>query len=249
MDKFTFQNVPTASLKRKMRDLYVDLIDQNLEGTGKGCLKSLPTNFGYTFFWYGYLNKKNLAKVFPSYVPKDKIKEIKKEKKEDSTHKLQDQINDYLFPMVREHPEVIGEGHVEVHLAILAPKLKHATVADAIKSLNKFSTKLEKLDTFTRQNLKKKTGKAIEEIASSFEAIDFITDKEVEKFADEYFWDDECGYVELEHKRLGCEIQVRVHFDGDETLEQVAERIDRVINPIKTTIDPMYRFGKPNWPF
>ena len=128
MDKFTFQNIPIASLKRSMRDLFVDLIDLNMDGTGKGSLKSLPTNFGYAFFWYGYLNNKALSKIFASYVPKEKAKEIRKEKKQDSTQKLQGQISDFLFTIVREHPEVIGEGHVEVHLAILAPKLKHATV-------------------------------------------------------------------------------------------------------------------------
>ncbi len=249
MEKFAFQNIPVASLKRSMRDLFVDLIDLNMEGTSKGSLKSVPTNFGYAFFWYGYLDKKALAKVFSSYVPKEKVKEIKKEKKQDSPQKLQDQISDFLFKIVREHPEVIGEGHVEVHLAILAPKLKHATVLDAAKSLNKFSSKLERLYSFTNQTLKKKTGRAVEEIQSSFEVIDFITQKEVSKFSDEYFWDDECGYVELEHRRLGCEIQLRIHFKGDETLEQVRDRIDRVIGPLKSSVDPMFRFGKPYWPF
>ena len=55
MEKFAFQNIPAASLNRSMRDLFVDLIDLNMEGTGKGSLKSVPTNFGYAFFWYGYL--------------------------------------------------------------------------------------------------------------------------------------------------------------------------------------------------
>ena len=81
MEKFAFQNIPVASLKRSMRDLFVDLIDLNMEGTSKGSLKSVPTNYGYAFFWYGYLNKKALAKIFSSYVPKEKVKEIKKRKK------------------------------------------------------------------------------------------------------------------------------------------------------------------------
>jgi hypothetical protein len=247
--KFALQNVPAASFKRSMRDLFLDLIDITMEENGKGCLKSVPTNFGYVFFWYGWLNKKALAKVYSAYVPKEKVKEIKKEKKQDSAQKLQDHISDFLFSIVRDHPEVIGEGHAEVHLGMIAPKLKQTTVADASKALRDYAQRLEKLDVFTRKNLKKKNGKIIEEIESNFEAVDFITDKELAKFGDEYFWDDECGYVELAHRRLGCEVQIRVHFDGDENLGEVVERIDRVIAPIKSELDPMYRFGKSRWPF
>ena len=249
MEKFTLQNVPSASLKRSMRDLFLDLIDITMEENGRGALKSVPTNFGYAFFWYGWLNKKTLTKYYPDYVPKEKVKEIKKDKKQDSTQKLQDQIGDFLFSIVRDHPEVIGDGHVETHLGLIAPKLKQATVADAAKSLKEYSQRLEKLEVFTRKNLKKKNGKIVEEIESSFRVIDFITEKEVGKFADEYFWDDECGYVELAHRRLGCEIQVRVHFDGDEKLGEVVQRIDQVLAPLKSELDPMFRFGKSRWPF
>lgn len=82
MDKFTLQNVPSASYNRTMRELFIDLIDITMEETGRGCLKSVPTNFGYVFFWYGWLNKKALQKYYPAYVPKDKVKEIKKTKKQ-----------------------------------------------------------------------------------------------------------------------------------------------------------------------
>ncbi len=73
--------------------------------------------------------------------------------------------------------------------------------------------------------------------------------KKQKKFADEYFWDDECGYLELSHRKLGCEIQVRVHFDGGEKLSEVVEIIDKVINPIKPEIEQMFRFGKSFCPF
>jgi hypothetical protein len=248
LEKFELQNVPAASLKRSMRGMFLDLIDITLEESGRGCLKSVPTNFGYVFFWYGCLNKKALAKYYPTYVSKEKVKEIKKNKKQDATVKLQSQLGDFLFSIVRDHPDVIGEGHAEVHLGMVAPKLKQASVADAAKSLREYAQRLDKLQVFTRKNLKK-SGKVIEEIESSFEAIDFITEKEVGKFADEYFWDDECGYVELAHRRLGCEIQIRVHFDGDDPLSEVVDRIDRVIAPIKAELDPMYRLGKSRWPF
>ncbi len=248
MEKFALQNVPSASLKRTMRDLFLDLIDITMEGSGKGSLKSVPTNYGNVFFWYGYPNKKALTKYYQDYVPKEKIKEVKKHKKE-SSQKLHEQINDFLFSIVREHPDVIGEGHAEVHLAILMPRLKESTVPDASIALKTSATKLEKLDTFTRKNLNKKAGKIIEQIQSNFGTIDFITQKEVAKYGDEYFWDDECGYVELAHHRLGCEIQISVHFNGDETLGEVIERIDKVISPIKSELDPMYRFGKSHWPF
>jgi hypothetical protein len=247
-EKFALQNITAASLKRSMRDLFLDLVDITMEENGKGCLKSVPTNFGYAFFWYGWLDKKALTKIYPSYVPKEKVKEIKKIKK-DASAKLQDQISDFLFSIVRDHPEAIGEGHAEIHLAMIAPKLKQATVSDASKALKEYAQRLEKLDVFTRKNLKKKNSKTIEEIESRFDVIDFITEKEVAKFGDEYFWDDECGYVELAHRRLGCEVQVRVHFDGDEKLGEIVGRIDDVIAPIKAELDPMYRFGKSRWPF
>ncbi len=249
MEKFTLQNIPAASMNRKMCDLFMDLIDITMDDQGKGCLKSVPTNFGYVFFWYGWLNTRALAKVYPAYFPKDKVKEIKKHVKEDSTLRIQDQISDFLFSIVRDHPEVLGEGHAEVHLATIAPKLRQATVVDAAKALKDYAVRLEKISAFMNKNLKKKPGRIIEEIESNFGTVDFITEKEVAKHADEYFWDDECGYIELAHRRLGCEIQVRVHFDGDETLDEVGNRIDRVISPIKSELDPMFRFGKSLWPF
>lgn len=232
-----------------MRDLFLDLIDITMEGASKGCLKSVPTNYGHVFFWYGYLNKKALAKYYPAYVPKEKVKELKKIKKSDSAQKMQDQLTDYLFFMLRDHPEIIGEGHAQVHMAILTPRLKDATVADAAKALKTCAVRLEKLDVFTRKSLSKKNSKTVEEIQASFGTIDYITDKEVAKYGDEYFWDDECGYFELAHRRLGCEVQVGVHFDGNETLGELVERIDRVIAPIKADLDPMFRLGKSQWPF
>jgi hypothetical protein len=55
MEKFALQNIPAASLKRSMSDLFLDFVDSTMEENGKGCLKSVPTNFGYVFFWYGWL--------------------------------------------------------------------------------------------------------------------------------------------------------------------------------------------------
>lgn len=249
IEKFALQNVPTASLKRTMRDLFTDLIDITAEENGKGCLKAVPTNFGYVFFWYGWLDKKALAKTYTSHVPKEKVKEIKKGKKQDSTQNLQDQISDFLFSIVRDHPQVIGEGQAQVHLGMIAPRLRQASIADASKELKAFAQRLEKLDAFKRKTLRKKKGNSVEEIGCSFETIDFITEKEVAKYGDEYFWDDECGYVELAHRRLGCEIQVCVHFNGEETLGEVVEQIDAAISPIKADLDGMYRLGKSRWPF
>jgi hypothetical protein len=248
MEKFALQNIPAASLKRSMRELFLDLVDLTIDENGKSCLKSVPTNFGYVFFWYGNLEKKKLAKYYGEYVPKEKVKELKKNKK-DSAQKLQEQISDFLFNIVRDHPDVIGEGHIEVHLGLVAPKLKAASVADASKALKEYAQRLEKLESFTRKSLTKKNSKIIEAIESRFEGMDFITDKEVAKFGDEYFWDDECGYVELAHRRLACSVQVRVHFSSDEKLGTVVERIENVIAPIKCELTPMYRFGKSRWPF
>lgn len=249
MEKIELQNVPAASFERSMRDLFLDLVDITMEDNGKGCLKAMPTNFGFVFFSYDGLNKKTLSKYYPAYVPKEKVKEIRKNKKGASDLKLQDQISDFLFSIVRDHPDVIGEGHAEVHLGMIAPKLKHITATEAAKALKEYAQRLEKLEAFTRKSLKRRNGKGIEEIESRFEAIDFITEKEVAKFVDEYFWDDECGYVELAHKRLCCEVQVRVQFKGDETLGEVVKRIDYLTEPIKPQLDGMFRFGKSRWPF
>jgi hypothetical protein len=249
MEKISLQNIPEASLKRKMRDLFQDLIDLTTEGFGKGCLKSVPSNYGYVFFWYGRLNNKKLAKYYPAHVPKEKVREIQKNKKQQGTLSLQDQISDFLFSIVRDHPDTIGDGHAETHLGILAPKLKQTTIPEAAKSLKEYSQKLEKLETYIAKNLKRKNGRVVEEIETSFEIIDYITAEEVKEYADEYFWDDECGYVELAQRKMGCEIQVRVHFNGSDTLNEVVDRIDRIINPIKQEIDQMFRFGKSFWPF
>jgi hypothetical protein len=249
LEKFTLQNVPKASLKRSMRDMFVDLIDMTMEGNGKGCLKSVPTNYGYAFFWYGFLDKKALAKCYDAYVPKERVKEIKKNKKQAATLPLQDQINDFLFTIARDHPEVIGEGHAEVHLGMIAPRLKQVAVGDAAKALKEYAQRLEKLAAFKRKNLKKKPGKIIEEINYNFESIDYVTEKDIAKYEDEYFWDDECAYVELAHKRLGCDVEIGVHFDGNDELGDVVERIDSVIAPLKPELDLMFRFGKSCWPF
>ncbi len=248
MDIFTLQNIPPASLDRTMRELFMDLIDIGMDVNGKGCLKSVPSNYGYVFFWYGWLNKKALQKYYPSYVPAGKIKEIKKAKKT-PIKPLQDQISDYLFSIVREHPDTIEAGHAEAHFSILAPKLKQTTVVDAAKALKECAAKLEKLEKFRSKYLNKKTGRIVEEIQTSFENIDYITTEDAKKFTDEYFWDDECGYIELSHKKTGCEIQVMIHFKGDEKLQEVVDRIDRVINPIKPEFDQIFRYGKSIWPF
>jgi len=248
-EKFALQNVPAASFKRSMRDLFADLIDITMEENGRGCLKCVPTNFGYVFFWYGWLDKKALARTYDAIVPKEKVKEIRKNRKADLTLRLQDQIADFLFNITRDHLEVIGEGHAEVHLGLVVPKLKQATVDEATKMLKDYAQRLEHLQTFTRKNLKKKNSKIVEEIESGFQVIDFVTEKEIAKYADEYFWDDECGYVELANRRLCCETQVRVHFDGDEMLGEVVNRIDHIISPLKCDLDVMFRFGKSRWPF
>jgi len=76
--KFAFQNIPVDSLKLSMRDFFLDLVDLSIDENGKNCLKSVPTNFGYVFFWYGGLSTKALKKHYSSYVSKEKVKEIKK---------------------------------------------------------------------------------------------------------------------------------------------------------------------------
>jgi len=249
MEKLALQNVPAASLKRSMRDFFLDLVDLTIDENGKNCLKSIPTNFGYIFFWYGGLNAKALNKYYPAYVPKERVKQIKKNIKHNSPLNFQSQIGDFLFNIVRDHPDVISDGHAEVHLGMVTPSLKQATVSDAARLLKEYALRLERLEAFTNSNLKRRNSRIVEAIESRFEAIDFITEKEVVTYADEFFWDDECGYVELAHRRLGCGIQIVIHFKGDENLGDVVERIDRLIVPLKRDLEPMFRFGKSRCPF
>jgi hypothetical protein len=108
---------------------------------------------------------------------------------------------------------------------------------------------LEDLQTFSSKYLKKKNSRAVVAIESHFTGIDFITEKEVAEYADEFFWDDECGYVELAHRRLACDIEIHVHFKGDESLGDIVDRIDRLIAPLKPDLDQMFRFGESRWPF
>lgn len=249
MDKIVLQNVPAASYKRTMRELFADLIDVTLDEKGRGCLRSLPSNCGYVFFRYDDLNQRALQKHFPAYVSKEKTKEIKQKKKEKPDFVLQNQINDCLFPITKDHPEVLGSGEAEVHLAILVPKLKRSTLADASQALKAYAQKLDKIDKFTGKYLRKKTSKTVKEIETRFAAIDFITQKEATKFGDEYFWDDECGYMELAHRRMACEIQININFNANETLNEIVENINKTVEPIKPEIDQMFRYGKSLWPF
>ena len=87
-EKFALQNIPAPSLKRSMRELFLDLVDLTFDESGKSCLKSIPTNFGYVFFWFGGLNPKALSKHYSAYVPKERVKELKKNKNQNSPQKL-----------------------------------------------------------------------------------------------------------------------------------------------------------------
>jgi hypothetical protein len=51
-------------LNFKMRDLFPELIDYDVENPEEGYLKSFHANYGYVSFWYGWIDEDALEKHF-----------------------------------------------------------------------------------------------------------------------------------------------------------------------------------------
>jgi hypothetical protein len=248
MKKFALFNIGQKQLNKSMRAFFKDLIDDIVEGPAEGYLKSVPSNYGYVFFWYGYPDEKALENHYAKYVSKEESKDIEKARKEDCEFVLREYLEDYVFSMARDHPPIIGSGLAEAHFAILIPDLEKKSLKEAASLLKKYVQKLESLERFRAECLKKRN-RHIEDIDASFEVVDFLSLKKLDEIADEEFWECDCDYREFATNRLGCEIVLKIYFEGNSTLEEIVERIDAAVTPLKEAVDQMFRYGESCYPF
>jgi len=189
-----------------------------------------------------------LENQYAKYVSKVESEEIEKARKEDFEFVLREYLDDCLFSMVRDHIDIIGSGLAEAHLAILLPDLEKKGPKEAASLLKEFVRKLESLERFKTDCFKGRR-KHIEDIDASFEIDDFLSLKELDEIADEEFWECDCDYREFATNRIGCEIVLKICFEGDNTLEEVAERIDAAVTPLKEIVDQISRYGESYYPF
>jgi len=267
MVKFELKNLGENLFSQKMRYVFKSLVDVYVsypqKDTKDGFLKSIPSNYGYVFFWFGFLDEEALAKYHKDYVSKDKLREIEEAKKKEKGYfSLSDRIRDDLFPIVYDHPDVIGQGFAEVYLATLFdPELKEVSIDRAISSLKRQVKKLEKINDFADKVFKRpRQIEGVEDIEINYETIKFADEKFEEELAElgelgnEELWgwfeeeDEDYGGKHIFH-RNGWEICLRIIFDGDDTLKEVVERIDKIISPLKGVIDKMVRYESSFSPF
>lgn len=249
-------------LNQKMRDVFKSLVDLYVSypqrDTKDGFLKSVPSNYGYVFFWFGWLNHDVLTKYYKDYVSRDKLKEIEEaRKREEGYFSLKDHIRDELFPIVYDHPDVIGEGFAEVYLAILDPDFKEISIDKVIPILERQAKKLEKLNDFQdevfegRREGKRREG--IEDMEINYATVKFVDSRASEEEVDALINEDEEIFEDGNYKHIfrreGWEIKLSISFDGDDTLKEVVERIDKTISPLKRIVNKMVRYENSCYPF
>jgi len=256
-------------LNRKMRDVFKSLVDVNVsypqKDTKDGFLKSIPSNYGYVFFWFGYLDEEALTKYYKDYVSKGKLREIEEAKirkrreceeagiKEwEEYFRLKDHVYDNLFPIVYDHPDVIRQGFAEVYLAILNPDFKETSIDKVIPILKRQAKKLEKLNAF-KDKVYHEQIEGVDDIEINYKTIKFVDSKASEEeigaliYEDEEIFEDE-NYKHI-FRREGWEIKLSINFDGDDTLKEVVERIDRTTSPLKRIVNKMIRYETSYYPF
>jgi len=256
--KFELLDIDANLFRQRTRDVFKSLVDTNVsypsKDTKDGFLKSIPSNYGYVFFWFGFLHEETLTKYYRKYVSKEKLKEIEETReKEEEYFSLKDHVREELFPIVYDHPDTIGNGFAEVHLAILNVDFKKTRIDKGIPILRRLAKNLEKLNDFVDR-------------ANEIEGLDYATMEikyETIKFADSRATEEEIGALiygdeeifeeESEHKHVfrrdGWEISLNVNFNGDETLRDVVEKIDKIISPLKRIVNKMTRYESSFSPF
>lgn len=172
MAKFKLLEIPHGGLKCKMRDLFNSLIDHEVSGDCEGYLKSLPTNYGFVFFWYGWIDEEALEKYYTSYFSKEKLRAIDKSREENKFFSLRNSVYERLFSIVKDHPDVMGGGYAETHIGTFLPKLKQATAKEAAQALKQYAQKLEKIQEFL-DNYYKTEKSLLSDIESGFEVLIF----------------------------------------------------------------------------
>ncbi|MEM2129403.1 MAG: hypothetical protein QXZ70_02270 [Candidatus Bathyarchaeia archaeon] len=210
MAKYRILDLPRELLNVKMRDLFKSLIDYDVDNPEKGYLKSFYANYGYVTFWYGWLDEEALEKYFRDYVsssPLKKIEDARNAADEESRafFSLRDMLDDFdcLFPIVRDHPDVLEGGHAEVRLHVLCPRLDELNLDEAIVQLREFTDKLERMRDFKHEDDLDVEGYLDDPPDGGFETF-IIYDAEE---------DDEVSVVAFE-------MRIRIHFEGDSSLKE-----------------------------
>jgi len=229
MAKYKIEIAPSL-LNLKMRDLFKKLIDDYVEKPEKGYLKSYYANYGFVSFWYGWLDEEKLEKYYKAYVSESELERIQevKESEGEELFSLRDQLHnlDYLFPITRDHPDVIGQGHAEVYLHVLLPNLDDVSLDDAVVMLRQQADKLEKIKDFRPED--------------DPALMTFIDDPPDGGF-DSFVIDE--TEEEAEYSATAFEQRIRISFDGDDKLRTVLQRIDKVIEPLKGHVDNLRLYG------
>jgi len=247
---------------KKMRDIFRSLVDEYVsypqEDERMGYLKSIPSNYGYVFFWFGYLDEEALSKYYKDYLSKEKLIEIEEAKNREEYFSLEDNIRDELFPIVYDHSDTIEAGWVEVYLAILDPELEKVTLEKALDLLNLHILKLKKLIDFENKWLEsKEIGIDIEIGYEKIKYADLRLKRELEKigidsvefFYNEQDYGEDYDLLQYIHERKGWEICVKIDFNGDDTLKEVIYRIDKIISPLKRILNKITRYESSFFPF
>ncbi len=263
--KFQLIGLDESLFSQKMRYVFKSLVDAEAsyphEDTNKGFLRSIPSNYGYVFFWYGWLDDDALSKYYVDYVSEDRVRRINEERRDEGEYfSLKKHIEDVLFPIVYDHPDVIVGGFAEVYLAITNPDIKEFNnIERVVYILRKQAKRLEELNYFIdnyyyyTENRNQKIYEGLEDIEVYYWTIKFADlyadEEEIEALKsgdDEIFEDEDYKHI---FRRDGWEINLKITFDGDDTLRDVVDRIDRVISPLKGVVDKMIRFETSYYPF
>ena len=228
MVKFELKDLDESLFSQKMRDVFKSLVDVYVsypqKDTKDGFLKSIPSNYGYVFFWFGFLNEEALTKYYKDYVSKGKLREIEEARKKrlreceeagikewEGYFGLKDYIYDDLFPIVYDHSDVIGEGFAEVYLATLFDvDFEKVSIDKVIPVLKGQAKKLEKLNDFADKVFKRQI-EGVEDIEINYETIKFVDSKASEEEIGALIFEDE-NYKHI-FRREGWEICLRINFD------------------------------------
>ncbi|MEM2961263.1 MAG: hypothetical protein QXU67_06625 [Candidatus Bathyarchaeia archaeon] len=235
---------------QKMRDNFRSLVDYIEEDKTAGYLISIPSNYGYVFFWYGFLDEEALSKYYKDYVSEEKMREIDEAKeKEGEYFSISEYVRNELFVIAYDHPDVIGEGFAEVYLSIIEPDFEKLNLERTIKTLKSLIKKLERLLDFEKKYYNHEM-EDIEDMEINYEVIDFANSRASEEEIEALKYKDfDDSYYPNIFRRRGWEICLRILFNGDETLKEVIEKIDKAISPLKGIVNKMRRYEPSYYPF
>jgi hypothetical protein len=124
------------------------------------------------------------------------------------------------------------------------------SIEKVIPILKRQAKKLEKLNDFVKEQIKDI------DIEIHYETMKFASSKasEEEREAlkasyEDIFFEEELQNYKHIFRREGWEILLKIDFDGNDTLKEVVERVDKIISPIKSIINKMVRYENSFFPF